>query len=114
MRYLIALGVVFLLAASLAGHPFVIRQKQPDKKRVLQIQKALIADGYMVGPATGRWDKATIDELATIARDHGWQTRHVPDARVLNLLGLGSITAGVFEPTANPLGYRNLIEEEKP
>jgi hypothetical protein len=114
MRYLIVLGMALLITTSLAAHPFVIRQKQPDKKRVLQIQKALIADGYLAGLPTGRWDKATIEELAVIAQDHGWQTKHIPDARVLNLLGLGSTTAGVFEPTPNPPNYRNLIEEEKP
>jgi hypothetical protein len=114
MKYLIVLGVALLIATSLAARPFVIHQKQPDRKRVLQIQKAMIADGYLIGAPTGRWDKATIDMLAAIAQDHGWQTRHVPDARVLNLLGLGSTTAGVFEPTPNLPGYRNLIEEEKP
>jgi len=65
-------------------------QTHPDKKRIVEIQQALIDKGYMFGLPTGVWDNKTIETLKNIANDHGWQTSHVPDARVLILLDLGN------------------------
>jgi len=96
------LVVALLLTAPTmqAQHKFHPKQTQPDKARVLQIQDALVRQGRL--PATtGLWDKPTIAVLRAIATEHGWSTCHVPDARVLNLLGLGSATAGMGAPTVD-------------
>ena len=96
MRLLI---IALLLAAPTmqAQHKFHPKQTQPDKARVLQIQDALVKQGRLPA-ASGNWDKPTWDALRTMAREHGWSTCHIPDARVLNLLGLGSSTAGIGAP----------------
>jgi hypothetical protein len=62
------------------------KQTQPDPKRVLEIKQALIAHGYEPGKS---WPQVQ-ELLRGIAREHGWQTHHAPDARVLILLGLGN------------------------
>lgn len=74
-------------------------QKQPDKKRTVEIQQALIANGYMSGSPTGKWDKATIDALRGIAEAHKWQVNHVPDARVLDCLHLTNNPDGCLLPS---------------
>lgn len=48
--------------------------------RQTEIQRALNTHGYR-----GEMSVA----LKQVAKDHGWQTRSVPDSRVLILLGLG-------------------------
>ncbi len=63
-------------------------QKEPSKERVLQIQQGMVAHGYPV-EVTGKWDDQTKTALRKIADDMGWQVNHVPDARVLPLIGLG-------------------------
>ena len=55
---------------------------------MLEIQQAMVAHGFPC-PITGLMDKCTHDTLWKIADDHKWQVTHVPDARVLGLLGLG-------------------------
>lgn len=70
-----------LLATSLSA-----KQTQPDIKRVKQIQAALIQHGYEPGKT---WPQ-TQEILRGIARNHGWQIHHAPDARVLIYLDLGN------------------------
>jgi hypothetical protein len=60
---------------------------------------------------SGKWDAPTIASLAAIAKEHGWQTFYIPDARVLNILGLGASTAGISAPEYPP-NYRNRAEED--
>lgn len=87
------LGLVLLFAGvslALITLDTPARQMHPDKKRTVEIQQALIAKGYMFGSPTGVWDNRTIEVLQQIAEDHKWQVDHVPDARVLILLGLGN------------------------
>jgi hypothetical protein len=94
------LVIALLLAtapALLANHKFHPKQTQPDKARVLEIQDALVREGRLPA-ASGNWDKPTWDALRAIATEHGWSTCHVPDARVLNVLGLGAATAGMGAP----------------
>ena len=64
------------------------KQMQPDPKRVHQIQVAMDEHGYIL-PPHATWSQ-TQAILKKIAQDRGWQTHHVPDARVLILLGLGN------------------------
>ena len=95
----LALFLLLAVAASATpSHRHKSKQTQPDPARTTQIQEALVREGKL--PAvTGKWDRPTQDALAAMAREHGWSTCHVPDARVLVLLGLGSSTAGAATPT---------------
>jgi hypothetical protein len=109
-RAIIILWGLLLWGSGVFGSP---KQMQPDKQRVLQIQVALINNGYLNGVPSGKWDQKTKDALAIIAREHGWQVKHVPDAQVLILLGLGPNTAGIDKPVY-PASYRNRLKDEKP
>jgi len=82
--FLLVLGA--LISLSLLVSACHARQTQPDVHRVHEIQAALIAHGYEPRKS---W-KETQELLRSIARTHGWQVRHAPDARVLILLGLGN------------------------
>jgi hypothetical protein len=70
------------------------KQTQPDQKRQREIRQALVAHGY----APGRNWTETRNILKDIAREHHWQVKYAPDARVLNILDLKSATAGIGEP----------------
>ena len=94
------LAVALLLAVApviFANHKFHPKQTQPDPARVSQIQDALVGQGRLTS-ASGLWDKTTITALRQMAGEHNWQTCIVPDARVINILGLGSGTAGIAAP----------------
>lgn len=93
----LALLIAAPALATTQHHKFHLTQKQPDPARTLQIQNALVQAGKL-SSASGKWDKPTIDALRQIAADHQWQTCHVPDARVINTLGLGASTAGMAAP----------------
>jgi len=54
-----------------------------------QIQIALGHHGVRVA-VTGRMDAQTMAALKQLAKENNWQTRRVPDARVLSLIGLGA------------------------
>ena len=57
--------------------------------RALQIQAALVQFGYLVDKPSGSWDAASIAAIRKLQSDHRWQTKFMPDARALILLGLG-------------------------
>lgn len=67
------------------------QQRQPDPKRVKQIQTALVDRGYKSGKT---WAE-TQEILRSIAEERGWQTHYAPDARVLVILGLGNPNSNV-------------------
>jgi hypothetical protein len=79
------LTILFYIAAT-DSWCAVARQTVPDFKRQIQIKASMIAHGYKIGRT---WPE-TVVILKQIARDHHWQSRHAPDARVLILLGLGN------------------------
>lgn len=90
MKHLIKLFLfllIFIVPVS-AAPKLKKGQKQPDQKRVLEIQEALISHDFMSGPPSGNWDDQTQNALRKIADSYEWQTKFVPDARVLILLGL--------------------------
>ena len=109
-----AFSIVFLLllaSITLAGP----RKGQtiPDQKRTLQIQSALIECGFLFGPPSGKWDNETKEILRKIAKDHNWQTRHVPDARTLIMLGLSKGDPEVLD-MPNHLDYNEGAPERVP
>jgi len=67
-------------------------QKEPTRERVLEIQKALNAHGHPV-EVTGKWDEQTKSVMFKWQDSMGWQVNHVPDARVINCIGLGGAHA---------------------
>jgi hypothetical protein len=72
---LIVVFIVMIFGAFVCGYTQTI---EPARKT--QIATALRSHGY-------RGD--TTAALRQVAKDHGWQTKSVPDARVLIWLGLG-------------------------
>lgn len=82
--------LIFLLATSLLAQTHKQRvteagQMIPAPERVAEIQSALSSHGYDPGTT---WEE-TQEVCRKIADEHGWQTDHAPDARVLILIGLG-------------------------
>lgn len=57
--------------------------------RATQIQAALVQHGYLTGAPTGSWDGASVAAMRKLQSDHRWQTKLMPDARALIVLGLG-------------------------
>jgi hypothetical protein len=88
-------------------------QKQIDPQRIVEIQKVLISHDFMPGPPSGKWDDRTQDALRKIADSYGWQTRFVPDARVLILLGLSNGNPWVVFQKGNRLDLLMRRETEE-
>ena len=86
-------GLILLLASSLSARTTSTKhanniestQTQPSPERIAEIQAALKARGLEPGST---WEE-TREVCRKIADEHMWQTDHVPDVRVLILLGLG-------------------------
>jgi hypothetical protein len=66
-------------------------------ERAIQIQTALIKQGYLTGEPTGTWDAQSVAAMQKLQGDNGWQTKITPDSRALIKLGLGP-----QESAANP------------
>lgn len=86
------------------------RQLIPDLKRQMQIRKALIDSGYQSGRT---WPETQII-LKQIAREHGWQSRRAPDARVLILLGLGNKHSNPEILNYPDMPANSILEEPRP
>jgi hypothetical protein len=85
-------------------------QKEPDVKRKAEIVVALNSHGF---PAAN-WSEARLT-MRQIAADHGWQTSHVPDARVLILLDLGNAHSNPWVATQRGSHLdRHDDQEDKP
>ena len=78
-----------IMLVSEKRHVFLPKNLTIPASRVRQIQTALRERGYQV-PLTGRLDSKTLAAMKQIQKQNGWQTRRVPDARLLDLLGLGA------------------------
>jgi Putative peptidoglycan binding domain len=88
------------------GRSYVVRssrahlrgQQAIDPARTLEIQQALIREGYLDGVPTGHWDQATREALLRLQSDNHWQTKIVPDSRALIKLGLGPSEQNLLNP----------------
>jgi len=60
-----------------------------EPQRAEEIQGALIREGYLQGPGTGKWDEATKDAMRRYQKDSGFNSTGLPDAKSLMKLGLG-------------------------
>jgi hypothetical protein len=73
-------------------------------ERAIQIQTALIKQGYLTGEPTGTWDPQTIAAMQKLQGDSGWQTKITPDSRALIKLGLGPKAGDPGDPVAAGAG----------
>ncbi len=69
-----------------AGPP---RQTQPTTERYREIQEALIARGFLEGPATGQWDSKSIEALKRFEQSQNLTEDGKLDSLALIALGLG-------------------------
>jgi peptidoglycan hydrolase-like protein with peptidoglycan-binding domain len=74
-------------------------QKAPTPERISEIQQALGKDGSYTATPNGKWDASTVDALTKFQQSHGLTPTGKLNAKTLQLLGLGSSTAGVAAPT---------------
>jgi len=86
--------IIWLLLCVLSCYAFSrhnIHQRHIERKRIIEIQKALTIAGYYYyyGKPSGKLDDFTKRSLRLYQKDNGWQTKIVPDSRALILLGLG-------------------------
>lgn len=79
-------------------------QQKIDPERAEQIQKALIREHYLSGPAAGAWNQASEDAMRRYQADHGWQSKTVPDSRALISLGLGPSHDHLLNPDSAMTG----------
>ena len=73
-------------------------QKAPTPERISEIQQALAKDGSYTATPNGKWDASTVDALTKFQQSHGLTPTGKLGAKTLQLLGLGSSTAGVAAP----------------
>jgi hypothetical protein len=73
-------------------------QQKIDSERTREIQAALIRENYLKGDMTGKWDERTKAAMTRFQKDHGWQTKMLPDSRALIQLGLGPSTDHLLNP----------------
>lgn len=73
-------------------------QKAPTPERISEIQQALGKDGSYSATPNGKWDSSTVDALTKFQQSHGLSPTGKLNAKTLQLLGLGSSTAGVAPP----------------
>ena len=57
-------------------------------ERVMEIQNALIKNGYLDGPASGLYDDVTIDAMKEFQAKNGLSQTGMPSARLLKKLGV--------------------------
>lgn len=69
-----------------------------DPLRAREIQRALQSHSHPEVRVTGQMDGPTMAALLSIAKDHHWQSKSVPDARVLEFLGLGPVYQKLINP----------------
>jgi len=67
---------------------FTPAQTRIEPARVKDIQTALIREGFLKEPATGKWDQATERAMSDYQRKNGFNVTGKPDAKSLKKLGL--------------------------
>ena len=60
-----------------------------EPQRAEEIQGALIREGYLQGPASGKWDESTKEAMRRYQKESGFSVTGLPDAKSLMKLGLG-------------------------
>jgi peptidoglycan hydrolase-like protein with peptidoglycan-binding domain len=70
----------------------------PKPDRIKEIQEALAKSGHYSGEPTGKWDATSKAALKSFQEANGLKATGKLNARTLQILGLGSETAGVAPP----------------
>lgn len=65
------------------------RQSQPTSERYMEIQDALIAKGFLSGPASGKWDQSSVDAFKRFEESQKLKSDGKLDSLALIALGLG-------------------------
>jgi peptidoglycan hydrolase-like protein with peptidoglycan-binding domain len=73
-------------------------QQTIASERTVEIQEALIREGYLSGAPSGEMDESTKAALARFQTENGWQSKIVPDSRALIKLGLGPRRDSLINP----------------
>lgn len=73
-------------------------QMTPTAARIGQIQAALVQAGLYSGEPTGKWDAATVAAVKNFQQEKGLRVTGKLNARTLQMLGMGSETAGLAPP----------------
>jgi peptidoglycan hydrolase-like protein with peptidoglycan-binding domain len=73
-------------------------QMAPTPERITEIQEALAKNGALGSSPSGKWDDSTTEAMKRFQTAHGFNPSGRLDARSLNVLGLGSATAGIAAP----------------
>jgi Putative peptidoglycan binding domain len=73
-------------------------QKSISSDRTREIQEALIRENYLTGQPNGLWDTRTQEACRKYQAENGWQTKVLPDSRLLIKLGLGPDHSKVLNP----------------
>lgn len=73
-------------------------QTAPTADRIKEIQAALAKSGHYPNEPSGKWDAASTAALKRFQEQNGLKPTGKLNARSLQLLGLGSETAGVAPP----------------
>ena len=86
-------------------------QQAISTDRAREIQEALIREHYLDGEPTGVWDARTQAACRKYQGDNGWQTKVLPDSRLLIKLGLGPDHSKVLNPKTAAVGPLESISE---
>lgn len=66
-----------------------LARMQPQPERIVEIQQALIREGYLKQEASGKWDDATREAMRNYQAANGFEATGLPEAKTLMKLGLG-------------------------
>ncbi|MGH9814812.1 MAG: peptidoglycan-binding domain-containing protein [Candidatus Acidiferrales bacterium] len=74
------------------------RQTAPTAERIREIQSALAKAGHYQATPNGKWDSKSLAAMKAFQEANGLRASGKLNARSLQLLGLGSETAGLAPP----------------
>ena len=72
-----------------SSYRYRLAKMRPEPNRIVQIQQALIREGYLKQETTGKWDDATRAAMRAFQQANGFQVTGLPEAKALMKLGLG-------------------------
>jgi len=77
-------------------------QRNPTPERYREIQEALIAKGYLKGPATGQWGSESIEAMKRFQADQKLDADGKIEALTLIALGLGPKNSPIATNSQSP------------
>ena len=86
-----------------AAAPRRSQQRNPTPERYKEIQEALIAKGYLKGPATGSWDADSIAAIKRFQTDQKLDADGKLESLTLIALGLGPKNSPIATNSPSPV-----------